>query len=184
MRYLIFFLLFFSNIAYSKDIDDIIQNFNTINNIKFDFTQTTSGIVETGNCIIVYSNKMRCVYDGEDGKEVLVKDSHLYVVKHKYKRAYPYPIKNSIFSILLDKNKILENLNQINKIEVSNNKIVLEILTKDQEYAKIFFDKKTKMLKGWETISFNQEKVNFDIGKYIINSDSKEEFIIPDYPNH
>ena len=39
------------------------------------------------------------------------------------------------------------------------------------------------MLKGWETISYNQEPVIFNILNPIINSELKEKFILPNYNN-
>jgi len=46
---------------------------------------------------------------------------------------------------------------------------------------KIYFNKDTRLLKGWETISYNQETVKFNIVDPKVNIELKEKFNLPDY---
>lgn len=39
------------------------------------------------------------------------------------------------------------------------------------------------MLTGWETVSYNQEKVIFNILNPVINQKFEEKFILPNYNN-
>ena len=68
-------------------------------------------------------------------------------------------------------------------IKETSNKYSYEIQSNDGIFVKIFFSKKNKMLKGWETISYNQEPVIFNILNPVINSELKEKFILPNYSN-
>jgi outer membrane lipoprotein-sorting protein len=176
-------LIFLTNISKANITDDIINNLKTTENIQFKFKQTSGTIIDTGNCHLQFPGKLRCQYDGNEGKEIIVTNENLYVVKHKFKRKYRYPINSSPFSIILDKNKILKNLDKINSTSSNDLFHIFEIRTQDGIFVKIFFDKQNKILKGWETISFNQEKVNFLIINPKINVATQEKFEVPNYNN-
>ena len=183
-----FFIIFLFTIIYSfnslgSTTDEIAKKLNETNSIIFSFEQTSNNLNEKGKCYLLFPGNLKCVYLGEEGKEILVKNNSLYIIKHKFKRSYRYPIKNSAFNIVLDKSKILENLKTINpsKIGTQNDNYFYEIRTDDGVFVKIFFNKKSKILKGWETISYNQEPVKFNIINPKINTEFKEKFILPNY---
>ncbi len=178
-------LLFYSNTLLANITNEIIKKLDETNNITFEFEQISNDQNEKGKCLIVFPGKLKCIYNSEDGKEILVTNKSLYIIKHKFKRSYRYPIKNSAFNIILNKKKILENLKTIDSSDVkeTSNKYFYEIRANEGIYVKIFFGKKNKMLKGWETISYNQEPVIFNILNPVINSELKEKFILPNYSN-
>ena len=68
-------------------------------------------------------------------------------------------------------------------IQETTDRYFYQIETNEGIYVKIFFGKKNKMLRGWETISYNQEPVIFNIINPVINSELKEKFILPNYSN-
>jgi len=172
----------FANIASSNVTDEIIQKLNETNNIVFNFEQKTSDQIEKGKCSLLFPGNLRCIYDGVEQKEVLIKNNNLYVIKHKFKRSYRYPIKNTAFSILLDKNKIFQNLKLVNISEVQETSFgYLYEVKKEGILIKIYFEKDTRLLKGWETISYNQETVKFNIVDPKVNIELKEKFNLPDY---
>lgn len=185
MRFFIilFLIIFYPFNSFSNITDDIAKKLNETNNLIFSFEQKSNNLNEKGECYLLFPGNLKCIYTGEEGKEIYVKNNSLYIIKHKFKRSYRYPIKNSAFNIVLDKNKILENLKSIDqsKIGSQNDNYFYEIRTDDGVFVKIFFNKKTKLLKGWETISYNQEPVKFTIINPKINTEFKEKFILPNY---
>ena len=178
-------ILFYSNTLLANVADEIVRKLDETNNISFEFEQITNNQNENGKCLLVFPGKLKCIYNSKDGKEILVTNKSLYIIKHKFKRSYRYPIKNSAFNIILNKNKILENIKMIDpsNIKETPKKYFYEVQASEGLYVKIFFGKKNKMLKGWETISYNQEPVIFNILNPVINSELKEKFILPNYSN-
>ncbi len=178
-------ILFYSNTLLANVTDEIVKKLNETNNITFEFEQISNNENEKGKCLLVFPGKLKCIYNSEDRKEVLVTNKSLYVIKHKFQRTYRYPIKNSAFNIILNKNIILENIKMIDpsNIKETPKKYFYEVQASEGIYVKIFFGKKNKMLKGWETISYNQEPVIFNILNPVINSELKEKFILPNYSN-
>lgn len=178
-------ILFYSNTLLANVADEIVKKLDETNNISFEFEQITNNQNESGKCLLVFPGKLKCIYNSKDGKEILVTNKSLYIIKHKFKRSYRYPIKNSAFNIILNKNKILENIKMIDpsNIKETPKKYFYEVQASEGIYVKIFFGKKNKVLKGWETISYNQEPVIFNILNPVINSDLKEKFILPNYSN-
>ena len=178
-------ILFYSNTLLANVADEIVRKLDETNNISFEFEQITNNQNESGRCLLVFPGKLKCIYNSKDGKEILVTNKSLYIIKHKFKRSYRYPIKNSAFNIILNKNKILENIKMIDpsNIKETPKKYFYEVQASEGIYVKIFFGKKNKMLAGWETISYNQEPVIFNILNPVINSELKEKFILPNYSN-
>ena len=187
MKLLIKFIiiLFYSSTLLANITDEIIKKLDETNNISFEFEQISNNENEKGECLLVFPGKLKCIYNSEDGKEILVTNKSLYVIKHKFQRTYRYPIKNSAFNFILNKKKILENLKMIDhsNIKETTDKYFYQIEANEGIYVKIFFGKKNKMLRGWETISYNQEPVIFNIFNPVINSEVKENFILPNYSN-
>ena len=181
--FIFFFIAFYPTNSFANITDDITKKLNETNNIIFSFEQTSTNLNEKGECYLLFPGNLKCTYTNEEGKEIYVKNNSLYIIKHKFKRSYRYPIKNSAFNIVLNKNKILENLKSIDqsKIGSQNDNYFYEIRTEDGIFVKIFFSKKTKILKGWETISYNQERVKFNIINPKINTEFNEKFILPNY---
>ena len=83
----------------------------------------------------------------------------------------------------MSKERIFKNLKLINNsnIKETTSSYFYEIKEDNGIYIKIFFNKKTKMLEGWETISYNQEPVKFVIINPEINQIINEKFILPKY---
>ena len=181
IKFFIFF--FYSSIVFANITDDIVKKLSETNNITFEFDQIINNQSETGKCLLVFPGKLRCIYNDKDEKEILIKNKSLYVIKHKFKRLYRYPIKSSAFNIILSKERIFKNLKLINNsnIKETTSSYFYEIKEDSGIYIKIFFNKKTKMLEGWETISYNQEPVKFVIINPEINQIINEKFILPKY---
>ena len=113
--FILFFIFFNSAFANSNDeiINKLTKKFTSINNLQFNFIQKTEGISETGNCFLQYPKNLICRYDGDEGKEIVIKNNTLAIIKRKYKRVYPYRVSNSPFTTLLDKEKILGHIQSL-----------------------------------------------------------------------
>ncbi|OUV88207.1 MAG: hypothetical protein CBC96_00535 [Pelagibacteraceae bacterium TMED136] len=177
-------ILLYTNISFASITDEIIKKLKGTANITFNFKQVSNKQNEKGQCLIVFPGNLKCIYKSEDGKEIVVKNKSLYIIKHKFKRSYRYPIENSAFNIILNKEKIFEYLKAVktSDIKETSDEYFYEINATEGIYIKIFFNKNTKMLNGWETISYNQQPVKFYIvDPIVVNSILKEKFILPNY---
>ena len=71
----------------------LLKKLNKTNNIIFEFEQIINNQNENGQCLLAFPGKLKCIYDDKDGKEILVKNKSLYVIKHKFKSSYQISCK-------------------------------------------------------------------------------------------
>ena len=181
---IVFFVISISAKAESNKeiIQKIASRFDDINNIQFDFIQTSNGLVEKGSCYLSYAKKLICRYLGDEQKEIIIKNNTLIVIKKKYQKIYYYRMANSVFATILDKKKIIKQINQIRKIVIEDNNFVIEF--KNNENAgsvRLFIDKDTFNIAGWETTGYDQQPTSFIIKNSQTNVNTKEKFEIPNF---
>ena len=181
---IIFFVISISAKAESNKeiIQKIASRFDDINNIQFDFIQTSNGLVEKGSCYLSYAKKLICRYLGDEQKEIIIKNNTLIVIKKKYQKIYYYRMANSVFATILDKKKIIKQINQIRKIAIKDNNFVIEF--KNNENAgsvRLFINKDTFNIAGWETAGYDQQPTSFIIKNSQTNVNTKEKFEIPNF---
>ncbi|MDB4022652.1 hypothetical protein N9481_00850 [Pelagibacteraceae bacterium] len=181
---IIFFVISISAKAESNKeiIQKIASRFDDINNIQFDFIQTSSGLVEKGSCYLSYAKKLICRYLGDEQKEIIIKNNTLIVIKKKYQKIYYYRMANSVFATILDKKKIIKQINQIRKIAIKDNNFVVEF--KNNENAgsvRLFINKDTFNIAGWETAGYDQQPTSFIIKNSQTNVNTKEKFEVPNF---
>ena len=154
-RYILISFFIFFNSAFANSNDEIIKKltkkFTSINNLQFNFIQKTGGISETGNCFLQYPKNLICRYDGNEGKEIVIKNNTLAIIKRKYKRVYPYRVSNSPFTTLLDKAKILDHIKSLENIENQNNQYIISFTNQNISTIKLYIDQTTLNISGWET---------------------------------
>ncbi len=184
---IIFFIFFlFSSISYSDENNNLIEKFLTkfksINNIEFNFIQTSADMVEKGKCFLSYPKKLICRYEGDEGKEIIVKNDALVIVKRKFQRVYYYRVANSPFATILDKNKIINQIKNINEIISENNILILKF-SSDPENSSLhlFVTKDTLDIAGWKTTGYDSQIVDFKITNSQKNVENKEKFEIPNF---
>ena len=184
---IIFFIFFlFSSISYSDENNDLIEKFLTkfksINNIEFNFIQKSADMVEKGKCFLSYPKKLICRYEGDEGKEIIVKNDALVIVKRKFQRVYYYRVANSPFATILDKNKIINQIKNINEIKSENNILILKF-SSDPESSSLhlFVTKDTLDIAGWKTTGYDSQIVDFKITNSQKNVENKEKFEIPNF---
>ena len=181
---IIFFVISISAKAESNKeiIQKIASRFDDINNIQFDFIQTNNELIEKGSCFLSYSKKLICRYLGDEQKEIIIKNNTLIVVKKKYQKIYYYRMANSVFTTILDKKKIIKQINQIRKIAIKDNNFVIEF--KNNENAgsvRLFINKDTFNIAGWETAGYDQQPTSFIIKNSQTNVNTKEKFEVPNF---
>ena len=163
-------------------IQKIVSRFDDINNIQFDFIQTSNGLVEKGSCYLSYAKKLICRYLGDEQKEIIIKNNTLIVIKKKFQKIYYYRMANSVFATILDKKKIIKQINQIRKIAIKDNNFVIEF--KNNENAgsvRLFINKDTFNIAGWETAGYDQQPTSFMIKNSENNVNTKEKFEVPNF---
>ncbi len=156
----------------------IISKIIGIDNMIFDFEQTTNNKKEVGKCSLVFDNKLNCNYQDAKQKEIIINGEKL-VVKHKrYDKIYFYPISNSPFIKIFNKTNLL-NLIKESDYNLRKN---IELIYVDQNKQKIIieFEKNNYDLLGWRVVDQLQNKIEFSININEINSKINSKiFIIP-----
>ena len=158
LRYFtIFFLIILTTSSNSEIKDKIIQNLKKINNVDFKFEQNINGKIENGNCTVEYPKKIFCVYATNNDK-ILVSNGKSLVVKTGTSY-YRYPIEKTPLNIILNKNYLINKINELNERVIDKNLINFTITEKDNE-INIFFDNQSYDLVGWQNTDIYQ---NFNI---------------------
>ena len=171
-------LLFFCNQLNASEKNKIIENFKRINSLQFNFTQLSSDGQENGNCIIVYSKRMRCIYD-EQKKEIIVNDDYLYLINKEENKNYNYNIKDTPLGVMLDKERLIEKLLNIEKFDISNNFIIATVDISSAESVDIYFEPKNFTILGWRIKNYGKSTLEFMMKNIKMNVISDEKFQIP-----
>ena len=154
---LIFFLICLQKQALTEP--KIIKRISETENFAFDFEQLINDKKETGNCIILFNNKMICKYD-ETGK-LIVSNGNTLLIKNKNSNfANTYKTENTYFKYFLNKEFLISKIDG-NIVEKEKN--FLLSINDQSNQLNIFFDKNNYLMKGWETIDLYGNKVRSNI---------------------
>ena len=153
----IFFLFILTFNSNAEIKDRIIQNLKDTNNIDFNFEQNINGKIENGNCTVEYPKKIFCIYAKSNNK-ILVSNGKSLVIKTTTSY-YRYPIEKTPLNIILDKNYLINKINELSERIIDKNLINFTILEKNNE-INVFFDNQTYDLIGWQNKDIYQ---NFNI---------------------
>ena len=165
---LIFFFMFGQNYAYTDP--KIIKKISDTKNFAFDFEQFINDKKETGNCTILFDNKMICKYD-ESGKIIVSNGKTLLIRNKNSSFANTYKTENTYFKYILNKEFLISKI-QGNVVE-KEQYFLLSINDKNNQ-LNIFFDKNNYLIKGWETIDLYGNKVRSNIIVKNINLELSE----------
>jgi len=166
------FLFIFINFFLRLDADEkqsIINRLIDINNITFNFKQITNEKTETGSCLLVFDDKLKCTYEDEMQKEILIKGKTLVIIQKKYDKIYFYPISNSPFIKILNKYSLISFV-QKSDLELNNN-INLIYIDKNKKKITVIFDKKNYDLIGWKIEDKFQNEIYFSLKIQHMNSE-------------
>ena len=173
---IIFIYIFSIGTTYGDLQKDLINKLVLTKTLSFDFKQKIAEKEEIGNCYIKYPLLMKCNYKNSKQKSIIANGKTIVVFKKKYKKIYYYPLKSTPLFIILQKDKIL-NLVQNNKpTKIDLNTIQFEFIDEKFNKLKIIFDKKTLEFKGWETKDSYSNNVNFIISNLKTNNQIVDNF--------
>ena len=139
IRIFLFFCIFF-NYSLNLHADEkrsIINKLLKINNFTFNFEQITPGKTETGNCFLVFDNKLKCNYIDKNQKEIIINKKTLVVMQKRYNKIYFYPISKSPFVKILNKNTLIRLLEE-STLEINDN-ISLIYIDENKKKNRRFF---------------------------------------------
>ena len=124
---LIFFIINSNNLGFGSIKENIINNLQYIDNLSFNFEQNINGKIEKGNCIIEYPKKIFCNYDNTNNK-ILVSDGRSLVIKTKSGSHYSYSLKKTPLNYILDKNFLINEIQNLEEKIIDNKFINFKIL--------------------------------------------------------
>ena len=184
-KYLIFFFIFFFNInAYGSTNQKIINHLENINSLQFKFTQKIdNNKIEKGECIILYPKKIFCKYYDIYNKILVSNGKSLVINSDKIKNYYRYPLDKTPLNFILDKNFLISKMSEA---ENDTNYPFYYVLNFEHEnnLIKVFFDKESLDLMGWETKDIYQNLIQTFLSDININIDVEEKiFSIQKYTN-
>ena len=105
---------------------------------------------------------MKCVYPKKK-KSIIANGKKFAIVKRRYKKIYFYPLKKTPLFYILQKESILNLIENSEPLKVDLKTIEYEFNENNSSKIKIFFDKKSLELLGWKTIDAYSNEVNFFI---------------------
>ena len=143
----IFFLISINSVS-AENKKNILINLKKTENLMFNFEHNINENIEIGNCTIKYPKKINCKYENNNNK-ILVSNGKSIVIK-TITSYYIYPLDKTPLNIILDKNLISKKINETKEVSSNSSYIEFKIKENDTE-VKIFFDKLTFNLIGWQT---------------------------------
>ncbi len=147
-------LINFTNLAQGSIKENIINKLKKIDNLSFVFEQNINGKTENGNCVIEYPKKIFCKYKKFNDK-ILVSNGKSLVIKTKSGSYYRYSIKKTPLNYILDKNFLINEIQNLEGRMIDNKFINFKILIEGNE-INIFFDSNNYNLIGWQTLDIYQ----------------------------
>ncbi len=177
------FCIFLASIAKGNIQINLLNKYNKVNTLYFDFTQKIGDKIEFGNCHIKYPLLMKCEYPKKN-KTIISNGKKLAIIKKRYKKIYFYPLKKTPLFYLLNKENILNLIKNYEPKIITKKIIEYELKDNNSSTLNIFFDKNSLDLAGWKTIDSYSNEVNFLIKNIKTNILIKNEiFKIPHQEN-
>ena len=174
-----FFIFFFTTFSYADLQKQLIIKYKSIDTLHFDFSQKIGDKVEFGNCYIKYPLLMKCEYPKKK-KSIISNGKKFAIVKKRYKKIYFYPLKKTPLFYLLDKEYILNVIQNYKPINIDSRLIQYELFDDKKNIINVFFNKNSLELSGWKTIDAYSNEVNFLLRNIKTNIPIKNEiFKIP-----
>ena len=146
-----------------------------IKTLSFDFSQRIGDKEELGNCYIKYPLLMKCEYPKKK-KIIIANGKKLAIVKKRYKKIYYYPLKKTPLFYLLNKETILNIIENHKPTLINSNVIVYKLIDNNSNVLNVFFDKNSLELSGWKTKDAYSNEVSFLIKNVIKNIKIENKF--------
>jgi len=157
----IFFVYLFSTSVSLADLQkNLINKITATKTLSFNFKLNIAEKVEFGNCYIKYPLLMKCEYPKKK-KSIIANGKKFVIVKKRYKKIYHYPLKKTPLFYLLKKENILNLVQNYEPITIDSNILEYELIENNSNKLKVFFDKNSLELLGWEMIDAYSNEVSF-----------------------
>jgi Outer membrane lipoprotein-sorting protein len=122
---------------------------------------------------------MKCNYPKKK-KSIIANGKKFAIIKKRYKKIYNYPLKKTPLFYLLNKENILNVIQNYKPIVSSSNIIEYKLTDNNSNKLSIFFNKDSLNLLGWKTTDAYSNEVDFLIKNIETNILIKNEiFKIP-----
>ena len=154
----IFILFNFYLNSHASIKEDIISNFEKIQNISFNFKQTINEKTEEGTCIIQYPKKIFCEYDNLKKKIIVSNGKSLVIKNQSNNQYYRYSLESTPLILILDKPTLIKKMVEIEG-KLVDDKYFKFSLDNNNNKINIFFDKKSLNISGWQTEDLYQNLV-------------------------
>ena len=156
------FLIILFNFQHSlaSEKDEIIKNLKKTESIRFNFTQNTNGLIESGKCILLFPKKLKCNYSDKKLKELIINEDKMSITQKRYNKTYFYPLSKSPFLKILDKKNLIELISQSN-IEIEETKIKLISNDSLNQEIIVMFEKNSFNLLGWKIKDQYNNEISF-----------------------
>ena len=177
LKYLfIFFFLILITDTNANNKKKIIDNLINTNNLNFKFEQNINGKIENGTCIIEYPKKIFCKY--KKNNKILISNGKSLVIKTT-SSYYRYPLKKTPLNLILDKNFIIDKIDDL-KEKITNKSYINYTILENDNKIDIFFDNQTFNLIGWQTNDIYQNISSTFLYSISINQEiNKKLFKLP-----
>ena len=172
----IIFINYFNSLKASEKTS-IINNFNSSETLKFDFTQKSFDKNEKGVCFLKRPYFLRCQYKDENQKELIINNRVLVIYHRRYNKIYRYPVSQSFFTDILNKQKFSELISSGENLP-NKNFIEIKYFNKNKGEITLFFNKNNYNLNGWRLVDINNNITLLKIENLIKNSDIKKNFFL------
>ena len=159
---IILIIILLNSNSFSSPKEEIIINLNKTSNFSFDFIQKIKDKIEIGSCQIKYPRLIHCLYNDKKKKEIISTGKSLIIRNNRDNKFYIYPLKSTPLYYILDKDYLIKQIQNLEKIKISNDIFELNF-TKQNNLIIVYFDKKSFDLKGWKTIDVYQNEVLFEV---------------------
>ena len=154
----IFILFNFYSNSHASIKEDIISNFEKIQNISFNFKQTINEKTEEGTCTIQYPKKIYCEYDNLKKKIIVSNGKSLVIKNQSNNQYYRYSLESTPLILILDKPTLIKKMVEIEG-KLVDDKYFKFSLDNNNNKINIFFDKKSLNISGWQTEDLYQNLV-------------------------
>ena len=179
LLYFLIFFIFNFGLLIADTKTNVIKKINGTSSITFEFIQNTNSKIENGNCILLFPNKLKCVYNDDKLKELIINNQMLAITQKRYQKNYYYPLGKSSFAKIINKKELIKLIN-LSDIETNADQIVFTNIDKKERKTLIFFEPYTLNLKGWKFTDRFNNNIEFLIKINTLNDKFKiKDFEIP-----
>jgi outer membrane lipoprotein-sorting protein len=179
LLYFLIFFIFNFGLLIADTKTNVIKKINGTSSITFEFIQNTNSKIENGNCILLFPNKLKCVYNDDKLKELIINNQMLAITQKRYQKNYYYPLGKSSFAKIINKKELIKLIN-LSEIETNADQIIFTNIDKKERKTLIFFEPNTLNLKGWKFTDRFNNNIEFLIKINTLNDKFKiKDFEIP-----